>query len=153
MNIEQMLTELGLELPPPPAPAGSYVPTIRTGNLLYVAGQLPIKDGKVTHVGQVGKEQTIETAQEAARVATLNTLAAIKGAVGSLDAIKQFVFVNGFVNGVNDFPDSPAVLNGASDLIAEVFGEKGKHARAAVAVAGLPFGAAVEVQVVVEIED
>lgn len=153
MSIEAKLAELGLELPPAPQPAGNYVPTVRTGNLLYVAGQLPLKAGAVTHAGQVGKDQTVETAAEGARVAALNTLAAIKAGAGSLDAVKRIVFVNGFVNAVPNFGDSPAVLNGASDLFVEVFGEKGKHARAAVAVAGLPRQAAVEIQVVVEVEE
>lgn len=152
MSIEAKLAELGLELPPAPAPAGNYVPAVRTGNLLYVSGALALKNGVVTHLGQVGAEQTVETAYEAARVAALNTLAAIKGELGSLDAVKRVVMVNGFVNAVANFGDSPKVINGASDLFAAVFGEKGKHARAAVAVAGLPLQSAVEIQVVVEIE-
>ncbi len=152
MSIEQRIVELGLELPPPPSPAGNYVPAVRTGNLLYIAGQLPVRNGEITHTGQAGKEHTVESAREAARVAALNTLAAIKAGAGSLDAVKRIVFVNGFVNAVSNFPDSPAILNGASDLFVEVFGEKGKHARAAVSVAGLPRHAAVEIQVVVELE-
>lgn len=152
MSIEAKLAELELELPPAPSPAGNYLPTVRTGNLLYVAGTLAMKEGRITHAGQVGQEQTVETAYEAARLCALNTLAAIKGGIGSLDAIKRIVLVNGFVNAVPNFPDSPKVLNGASDLFVSVFGEKGKHARAAVAVAGLPGGSAVEIQVVVEVE-
>ena len=126
------------------------MPAVRTGNLLYVSGTLALKDGQVTHRGQVGADQTVETGYQAARIAALNTLAAIKGELGSLDAVTRIVMVNGFVNAVPDFGDSPKVINGASDLLAAVFGEKGKHARAAVAVAGLPLQSAVEIQVVVE---
>lgn len=152
MSIEAKLAELGLELPSAPGPAGNYVPAVRTGNLLYVSGSLAVKDGKVTHLGQVGADQTVETGYEAARIAALNTLAAIKGELGSLDAVTRIVMVNGFVNAVPNFGDSPKVINGASDLLAAVFGERGKHARAAVAVAGLPLQSAVEIQVVVEFE-
>src|SRR5690606_23951601 len=132
---------------------GNYVPTVRTGNLLYVSGTLALRDGKITHLGQVGGEVTVKEGYEAARVCALNTVAAIKGALGSLDAVKRVVIVNGFVNAVANFSESPAVINGASDLFAEVFGEKGKHSRTAVGVAGLPLGSAVEIQVVVEVEE
>ena len=151
MSIEAKIAELGLELPAAPAPAGNYVPTVRTGNLLYVSGSLALKDGEITHPGQVGNEQTVESAYEGARIAALNAMAAIKGEMGSLDAVKRIVMVNGFVNAVPDFGESPRVLNGASDLFVAVFGEKGKHARAAVAVAGLPRHSAVEIQIVVEV--
>jgi enamine deaminase RidA (YjgF/YER057c/UK114 family) len=106
----------------------------------------------MSHSGQVGKEQTIETAKKAAEVCALNTLANIKAALGSLDRVKQFVFVSGFVNAVDGFADSPAVINGASDLFVKIFGDAGKHARAAVAVNGLPRGSTTEVQVVVEVK-
>ena len=151
MNPEAKLAELGLTLPPPPAAAGSYVPTVRTGNLLYCAGTICLLNGQMTHVGQVGREQTIETAKKAAEVCVLNTLANIKAAVGSLDQVARIVMVNGFVNAVDGFADSPAVINGASDLLVKVFGEAGKHARAAVAVNGLPRGTTVEVQVIAEV--
>src|SRR3954469_1658474 len=152
MNPEAKLAELGLTLPSPPAAAGSYVPTVRTGNLLYCAGTIAMLDGKITHVGQVGKEQTVETAKKSAEICALNTLANIKAAVGSLEQVARIVMVNGFVNAVDGFTDSPAVINGASDLFLQVFGEAGKHARAAVAVNGLPRGSTVEVQVVVELK-
>ncbi|MDP3071897.1 MAG: RidA family protein [Opitutaceae bacterium] len=151
MNPEAKLAELGLTLPNPPAAAGSYVPVVRTGNLLFCAGTIAVFNGQQTHVGQVGKEQTIETAKQAAEICVLNTLANIKAAVGSLDRVTRIVMVNGFVNAVDGFTDSPAVINGASDLLVKVFGEAGKHARAAVASNGLPRGTTVEVVVVAEV--
>jgi enamine deaminase RidA (YjgF/YER057c/UK114 family) len=153
MTPDARLAELGLVLPNPPAAAGSYVPTVRTGNLLYCAGTICMIDGKITHAGQVGKEQTVQTGYKAAEVCALNTLANIKAAVGSLDRVARIVFVSGFVNAVDGFADSPAVINGASDLFVKVFGDAGKHARAAVAVNGLPRGSTAEVQVVVELKN
>jgi enamine deaminase RidA (YjgF/YER057c/UK114 family) len=151
MSIESKLAELGLQLPDPPAAAGSYVPVVRTGNLLYCAGTICARNGQMTHTGQVGSEQTVATGYESARVCALNTLANIKVAAGSLEAVHRIVFVSGFVNAVRGFPDSPAVINGASDLFVQIFGEAGRHARAAVAVAGLPRNATTEIQVVVEL--
>ncbi len=152
MNYEAKLAELGLKLPKPPAAAGSYVPSVRTGNLLYCAGTICMVDGQMTHTGQAGREQSIESAKKSAEVCALNTLANIKAAVGSLDQVARVVFVSGFVNAIDGFGDSPAVINGASDLFVKVFGEAGKHARAAVAVNGLPKGSTTEVQVVVELK-
>jgi enamine deaminase RidA (YjgF/YER057c/UK114 family) len=150
--IEARLQELGLSLPPPPAPAGSYVPYRINGNTLILSGVLAMRDGAVTHAGQVGREQTVETGNAAAQVCALNTLAAIKAALGRLDRVKEFLFVSGFVNGVAGFADSPQVINGASDLFVKLYGEAGKHARAAVAVAGLPRNTTVEIQVTVRFE-
>ena len=152
MTPEAKLAELGLALPNPPAAAGSYVPTVRTGNLLYCAGTVCMIDGKMTHTGQVGKEQTIQTANKSAEICALNTLANIKAAAGSLDQVARIVMVNGFVNAIDGFADSPAVINGASDLFVKIFGEAGKHARAAVAVNGLPRGSTTEIQVIVELK-
>jgi enamine deaminase RidA (YjgF/YER057c/UK114 family) len=152
MNPEAKLTELGLTLPNPPAAAGSYVPTVRTGNLLYCAGTVCLFNGQMTHTGQVGKEQTVESGKKSAEICALNTLANIKAALGSLEKVARIVFVSGFVNAVDGFADSPAVINGASDLFVKVFGDAGKHARAAVAVNGLPRGSTTEVQVVVEVK-
>ena len=148
---ESKLAEIGLALPRPPAAAGSYVPTVRTGNLLYCAGTLPVLEGKLTHAGQVGREQTVESGAKAAEACALNTLANIRAALGTLDRVVRVVFVSGYVNAVDGFADSPAVINGASDLFVRVFGEAGRHARAAVAVNGLPRGATAEIQVVVEV--
>jgi enamine deaminase RidA (YjgF/YER057c/UK114 family) len=125
---------------------------VRTGNLLYCAGTISALNGQVTHVGQVGKEQTVQTANKSAEICALNTLANIKAAVGSLDHVARIVFVSGFVNAVDGFSESPAVINGASDLFVKIFGEAGKHARAAVAVNGLPRGSTTEIQVVVELK-
>jgi enamine deaminase RidA (YjgF/YER057c/UK114 family) len=150
--IEGKLHELGLALPPPAAPAGSYVPYRINGNTLILSGVLNTRDGALTHAGQVGKDQTVETANAAAQVCALNTLAAIKAALGRLDRVREFLFVSGFVNGVAGFADSPQVINGASDLFVRLYGDAGKHARAAVAVAGLPRNATVEIQVTVRFE-
>jgi enamine deaminase RidA (YjgF/YER057c/UK114 family) len=150
---ESRLAELGLTLPQPPAAAGSYLPTVRTGNLLYCAGTLPMIDGILTHSGQVGREQTVQTGAKAAEACALTTLANVKAALGTLDRVVRIVFVSGFVNAVDGFADSPAVINGASDLFVKVFGEAGRHARAAVAVNGLPRGATAEIQAVIEIRD
>ena len=152
MNPEAKLAELGLTLPNPPAAAGSYVPTVRTGNLLFCAGTICLVNGQMTHTGQVGREQTVESGKKAAEVCALNTLANIRAALGSLDQVARVVMVNGFVNAIDGFADSPAVINGASDLFLKVFGDAGKHARAAVAVNGLPRGSTAEVQVVVEVK-
>lgn len=152
MNAEAKLSELGLKLPDLPPAGGNYVPTVRTGNLLYCAGTISAVNGQMTHTGQVGKEQTVQTGYDSARICILNTLANIKAAVGSLDQVARVVFVSGYVNAISGFSDSPAVINGASDLLVALFGEAGKHARAAVAVAGLPKNSTVEVQVVVELK-
>jgi enamine deaminase RidA (YjgF/YER057c/UK114 family) len=151
MNPEKNLQELGLTLPQPPAAAGAYVPAVRTGNLLYLAGTLPVRDGKMVYAGKVGQEINLVQAAEAAQLCTLNALANAKAALGSLDAVVRVVMVNGFVNGIDGFSDSPKVLNGASEFLLKVFGDAGKHARAAVSVNGLPLGAAVEVQIVLEV--
>src|SRR5689334_12097262 len=153
MTPEAKLVELGLTLPTAPAAAGSYVPTVRTGNLLYCAGTICLLNGQMTHTGAVGKEQSIESAKKSAEIAALNTLANIKAAIGSLDKVSRFVMVNGFVNAVDGFTESPAVINGASDLFVKIFGDAGRHARAAVAVNGLPRGSTTEVQVVVELKE
>ena len=152
MSIEAKLKELGLELPEAPTPAGNYVPAVRTGNLVYLSGVLAWRDGAITHAGPVGEKQTVESAYEAARVCVLNALANLKAAMGDLTAVRRIVMVNGYVYAVDGFTESPKVINGASDLIGELFGDKGKHARAAVAVNGLPLGSAVELQIVVEVE-
>ena len=151
MNAEENLGKLGLSLPRPPAAAGNYLPAVRVGPLLHLSGVLCTVEGGLSHVGQVGDSQTVDSGYAAARVCALNALANIKASVGSLDQVVRLVYVTGFVNAVSGFADSPAVINGASDLFVAVFGENGKHARAAVAVAGLPRNSTVEIQVVVEV--
>lgn len=150
---EARLAELGLALPTPPPAAGAYVPAVRTGHLLYLAGTLPMKDGKPASLGKVGREVDVAQAAEAAQLCALNALANAKAALGSLDKVVRVVMVHGFVNGVDGFSDSPKVLNGASEFLLRVFGDAGKHARAAVSVNGLPLGVSVEVQLVLEVRD
>lgn len=145
----EKLRELGLELPKVPAPAGSYVPATRAGDLVFTSGQLPFDgDGNLTIAGKVGAEVSLEEAQTAARLCALNALAAAAEKVGGLDNISGVVKVVGFVASAAGFNDQPQVINGASDLIGEVFGEAGKHARSAVGVAELPLDTPVEVEVV-----
>jgi len=151
MDYEKIVAEMGFTLPPPPTPAGNYLPAVRSGNLLFMAGTLPIRDGAITHAGQLGRDLDVTAGYAAAQICALNTLAAFTGAAGSLDKLTRIVLVNGFVNAVAGFADSPAVINGASDLFVKIFGDRGRHARAAVAVAGLPKNAAVEIQCVIEI--
>jgi enamine deaminase RidA (YjgF/YER057c/UK114 family) len=153
MSFEAKLRELGITLPNPPAAGGNYVPTVRTGNLLYCAGTISAFNGEMTHLGQVGKEQTVQTGYESARICALATLTNIRAALGTLDRVRRVVYVGGYVNAVSGFPDSPAVVNGASDLLVAIFGDAGRHARAAVAVAGLPKNSTTEIQVVVEVTD
>jgi len=149
-HIEKSLISLGYTLPETPAAAGNYLPYRISGNQLFLSGMLPIRDGQVACTGKVGGSQSEEAGYAAAKLCALNVLANIKAALGSLDRVSQFLFVGGYVNGVEGFANSPQVVNGASDFFVEVFGENGKHARAAVTVAGLPKDATVEIQVIVE---
>jgi enamine deaminase RidA (YjgF/YER057c/UK114 family) len=150
--IDAKHTAHGLTLPAAPAPGGSYVPHRIHGNTLILAGVISSFNGQMTHVGQAGREQTVETAREAAKICALNVLAAIQGALGSLDHVESFLYVGGYVNAIAGFPDAPAVINGASDLFVDLYGDAGRHARAAIAVAGLPKNATVEIQVTVAIK-
>jgi enamine deaminase RidA (YjgF/YER057c/UK114 family) len=151
MNPEKKLTELGLELPPTAAPVGAYLPAVRSGNLVFTAGQLPMVDGELTAVGKVPAAVPLEAAQAAARQAALNALAAVAGLVGSIDCITRIVRVNVFVNSSAGFTDQAKVANGASEMLAEVFGEAGRHTRCAIGAAELPLDAAVELDMVVEV--
>jgi enamine deaminase RidA (YjgF/YER057c/UK114 family) len=151
MTIEQKLTTLNLALPAVPSPAGNYLPVVQTGNLLHCSGTLPIVNGALTHAGKLGCDHDIAAGQAAARNCVLNTLANIKAHAGTLDRLARVVSLTGYVNATPDFADAPAVINGASDLLVALFGENGKHARAAVAVANLPKNAAVEIQLLVEL--
>ncbi len=150
-SVEMVLSELGLELPPVPKPVASYIPAIKTGNLVMTSGQLPMKDGVLVAEGLVGKDVTLEQAQGAARIATLNALAAVKGVAGDLGRIQRLVKVNVFVAAPADFHQHPKVANGASELLQQIFGERGVHARAAVGCPSLPLNAPVEVELTVEI--
>lgn len=151
MTTDQRLTELGIKLPAAPSPAGNYVPALITGNLLYLSGAICLVDGAMTHTGKVGDTCDLDYAKAAARVCALNLLAAAKKELGDLDRIKQVVQLNGFVNALPGFADSPAVINGASDTLVEILGERGRHTRAAVAVTGLPKDSTVEIQAIFEV--
>ena len=144
--IEARLAQLGIELPQAAAPAANYVPTTMFGNVLYVAGQIPMWNGERRFVGRLGEGVSIADGQAAARLCALNIIAQAKRALGDLDRVVQILRLGGFVNSTPAFGDQPPVVNGASDLMVEVFGEQGKHARAAVGCANLPFGVAVEVE-------
>ena len=152
MSIQAKLAELGLTLPQAAAPVAAYVPAVRTGNLVFTAGQLPLVDGKIEFVGKVGSDVTPEQAKDMAQVCALNALAAIS-LVADIDQIERIVRVGGFVNGVPGFVAIPAVINGASELLIKLFGEvNGKHARTAIGVAELPLNAPVEVEMVVQLK-
>ncbi|MFA6044455.1 MAG: RidA family protein [Phycisphaerales bacterium] len=150
MSIEATLTELGLSLPPAPKPAGAYIPTRRSGNLVFVAGQIPMAAGQMIATGSVPGAVSMEVAQRCAVQCVLNGLAAIKAELGSLEAVKQFVRLGVFVCSEAGFTEQPKVANAASELLVKLFGEKGKHARAAVGSVALPLGAPVEIEFVVE---
>jgi len=150
MSWTARLTELGITLPAVPAPAGAYVPAIRTGSLVFTAGQVPFVDGKVAATGKVGREISPEEAKDHARTCALNALAAVDSLVG-IDAVVRVVKVVGFVASAEGFTGQPGVVNGASELLGEVFGEAGQHARSAVGVAELPLGVPVEVELIVEV--
>jgi len=149
-HISARLEELGIDIPAVAAPVANYVPAKTTGNLLYTAGQLPFVDGALVAAGKVGADVTATEAGEFARICTLNALAAAQSVLGSLDRITQVVKVNGFVASAPDFIGQPGVLNGASELLGEIFGDIGIHARAAVGVAVLPLDAPVELELIVE---
>lgn len=146
---EERLKDLGYELPAIPRPAGYYVPAARAGSLLFTAGQLPFKEGALAYVGKVGREVSVEEAQQAARLCAINALAAVEAEAG-LENVRRVVKVTGYVSSAADFNNQHMVLNGASELLGEVFGEKGIHARSAVGVAELPLDAPVEIELVVE---
>lgn len=149
--IEEVLSSLGITLPTPPTPAGSYVPAVITGSLVFLAGQIPTEAGQVKFKGKAGKDLSIEAAQQAARLCTINALAQLKAALGTLDRVKRIVKVTGFVNCEPSFVNQANVINGASDLLVQVFGDNGRHARAAVGVNSLPLDSAVEVELIAEI--
>jgi enamine deaminase RidA (YjgF/YER057c/UK114 family) len=152
-RVEERLRSLGIELPVPAPPAANYVPFVVTGKIVYVAGQLPMESGKVRYSGKAGTAVSLEDAQAAARLCAINLLAQVKAAAGGdLDRIAQCVKLGGFVNAAPDFTDHPKVLNGASDLIGEVLGEAGRHARFAAGAGSLPFDATVEVDAIFELD-
>jgi len=150
-RIEAKLRDLGINLPSPPAPVASYVPTVTSGNLLFVSGQITSAPEGLKYVGVVGTDIKVEDGKAAARLCAVNVLAQVKAAVGDLDRVKRCVKLSVFVNAAPDFTQHPEVANGASDLMVEAFGEAGKHARAAMGAGSLPRGVAVEVEAIFEI--
>ncbi|MGE0059313.1 MAG: RidA family protein [Dehalococcoidia bacterium] len=151
MTAEERVRELGLDLGSGPAPVANYVAAVQTGNLVFLSGQLPtLPDGSRVR-GKVGADLDVQAGYDAARLATVGLLARLRDTIGSLDRVTRVVKVNGYVNSTPDFEQQPAVINGASDLLVEVFGETGRHARAAVSAGALPIGAAVEVEMIVEV--
>ena len=152
-DAETKLKEKGIVLLPPSSPLGNYVNAVRVGNLLYLSGKGPLKADNTYVTGKVGKDLTIEQGYEAARITAINHLAVLKNELGSLNKVKRIVKVMGMVNCTEDFKDQPKVINGYSDLMVEIFGDNGRHARAAVGMNALPSNMAVEIEVIVEIEE
>ena len=151
-SIAQKLSELNISVPEAAAPAANYVPYMRSGNLLFISGQLPFENGQLIHKGRLGENVSIEDGYKAARQCAINIIAQIKAA-GGLEKVARIVRLGGFVNSTADFTDQPKVVNGASDLFVAVFGDAGRHARAAVGSPSLPLGVAVEVDAIVELTD
>jgi len=153
MSPEDKLKELGIELPAAPDPLGSYIPVVRTGNLVFLSGMLPLIQGKLTRQGKVGIDVNLDEAREDARVATVNALSALKAHIGTLDKVKRCIKITGYVASDPDFLEQPKVLNAASDLIFEIFREKGIHVRTSVGVNVLPFTSPLEIEFIFEVQD
>lgn len=151
MDYEKKLQALGFTLPSPPKPVATYVPAVRSGNLLFLSGMIPMVEGKMAMAGKLGKELTVEQGQQAARITLLNALAVIKAELGSLDQVRRIVRIGVHVASAEGFTQQPAVANGASDLLVQIFGEAGRHARLALGAAELPLGAPVELEMIVEV--
>ena len=148
--VRAKLAELGLELPIAAKPLAAYVPAVKTGNLVFTAGQLPLVDGKLAFTGKVGRDVTVEQAKELAKIAAINCLSAVE-TVASVDDIAQIVRVVGYINGAPGFVDQSAVVNGASELLVHIFGDAGKHARSSIGVADLPLNTPIEIELTVEL--
>lgn len=152
MKIEHKMKELGLILPEVPKPVAEYLPAKKIGDLVFTSGQGPIKDGKFIYVGKIGGEVSLKEGYESAKICAINCLAAIKSVIGSLDKIDEIVKVKGYVNSTSDFYRQPEVVNGASELIVKIFGEKGKHARSALGTSVLPGNIPVELEMIVKVK-
>ncbi len=153
MNIEEKLDMLNLKLPSPPQPVGAYVPSVRSGNLLFLAGQIPRVEGKTLCIGKLGVDLSVADVKEACHACILNALSAAKADLGDLERIRRVVRMSGFVAGADDFTDQAAVLNHASNLLIAIFGERGRHARLAIGVSQLPLGVPVELELILEVDD
>ena len=151
MSAEQRVTALDLTLPMPPKPVATYVPSVQVGDLLFISGMVPSREGQIVFQGKMGRELSKEEGYEAAKVSLLNALATIRQAAGSLDRVKQIVRMTGYVASHEGFREQPYVINGASDLLVAIFGETGRHARVAVGVAELPLGVPVEIEMIVRL--
>jgi len=151
MSPEERLINLGIKLPEAPKPLGSYVPSVQTGNLFYLSGILPLINGKLIRTGRVGESVSLDEAREDAKTATINALSVLKSSIGNLDKVKRCIKISGYIASAPDFTEQPNVLNAASDLIFEVFGEAGRHARAAVGVNVLPLNSPVEIEFIFEV--
>ncbi len=150
--IEEKIKELGFELPETAKPVAAYIPALISGDLVFTAGQIPFVKGELQYNGKVGAELTLEDGQRAAEICALNCLAAIKGVIGDLNKIERIVKLTVFVNNIDGYGDQPKVANGASELLGQIFGEIGKHARSAVGVSGLPLNASVEIEMIVKVK-
>ncbi len=153
MNVEAKLKEMGIVLPAAVKPVANYVPSVRSGNLVFLSGHGPFNPDGTLITGKVGSDLTLDQGNEAARRVTIGLLGSLKAEIGDLDKVKQVVKLLGMINCTADFTDQPKVINGASDLIVEIFGDKGKHARSAVGMNALPMNIAVEIEMIVEVED
>lgn len=151
MSIEEKIKRLGIVIPESPKPLGSYIPCVQTGSLLFLSGMLPLREGRLTRTGRVGESVSLQEAQEDARQCVVNALSVLKSHLGSLERIKRCVKLNGYVVSAPDFTEQPKVLNAASDMLFEIFGEAGRHARAAVGVAVLPLNSPLEIDFIFEI--
>ena len=151
MSPEERLKQLSITLPEAPAPLGSYVPIVRTGNLLFLSGILPLINGKLLRHGSVGKEISLDEAREDAKIATINALSILKSHIGSLDKVKKCVRITGYISSASHFTDQPKVLNAASDLLFEIFGLTGRHARSAIGVNILPLNSPLEIDFIFEV--
>jgi len=152
MDVDARLKELGIDLPAPFTPMANYLPAVRSGNLVFVSGHGPNRGDGTFITGKLGKDLSVEQGYEAARLTMLNCLSSMRAELGSLDGVRRFVKVLGMVNCTEDFRDPPAVINGGSDLLVEIFGDAGRHARSAVGMQSLPRGIAVEIELVVEVD-
>ncbi len=153
MSVIDRLKELGLELPAVAAPVAAYVPAVKAGSFVYTSGQIPMVNGKLKYTGKLGRDLTVEQGYDAARVCCLNALAAVAGVAGNLDNLERVVKLTGWVQCADDFEQQPKVMNGASELVSAIFGDRGQHARAAVGANALPLNAAVEVEMIVKIRE
>ena len=152
-QVEAKLEAMGLTLPAPPAPVANYVRAVQVGNLVFLSGHGPVRDGAMAYQGKVGAERTVEEGYAAAQLVMLNCLASLKEAIGDLDRVERIVKLLGMVNCTEDFGDQPKVINGASDLFVELFGERGRHARSAVGMQALPSQITVEIEMIVQVRD